>query len=251
MFINASVSVPLGNSNHPPIVLIHGAANSSIVWRFWQRELTARGWPTYAVDLRNHGDSEPIDLSRTSMHDYAEDVLSLCSQISQRPVLIGWSMGGLVAMMVAAQGHADGCVTLAPSTPSLEIDESVELRSGEFGCEVYGITSTDPDDQPAMLDLDREEREVALQSLSRESQFARDERRRGIVIPTLACPLLVVTGTNDEQWPSKRYDNLWLNADRLSIEGASHWGLVLNRRALMQAVPSTIRWLENVLKEAR
>lgn len=249
MFINVSANLPLDASDRPPIVLIHGAANSSSIWRFWQRELSNLGWPTFAIDLRGHGDSEPIDLSRTSMHDYAEDALSLCGQLGQRPVLIGWSMGGLIAMMVAAHGHAVACVALAPSTPSLEIDDSVELRSGEFGSEVYGIVSTDPADQPTMPDLDREERAIALGSPSRESQYARDERRRGIVITALACPLLVVTGANDGQAPSQGYDGLWLDADRLNIEGASHWGLVLNRRALKQALPSTIRWLENALKD--
>src|SRR5262245_48165940 len=55
-----SVSVMTGR---PPIVLVHGAANSSGVWRFWQVHLTARGWSSHALDLRGHGDGEAVDLS--------------------------------------------------------------------------------------------------------------------------------------------------------------------------------------------
>lgn len=97
-----------------------------------------------------------------------------------------------------------------------------------------------------MPDLDLEERQTALASLCRESLYARDERRRGIVIQALPCPLLVVTGSRDVQWPASRYEGLWLKADHLSIEGASHWGLVLSRRALARAVPAVAQWMERV-----
>jgi pimeloyl-ACP methyl ester carboxylesterase len=244
--IAVAALLPEGAPDRAPIILVHGAANSAAVWTFWQWELAARGWPTYALDLRGHGRSDPIDLSQTGMQDYAADVDSLVGQLGQRPVLIGWSMGGLVAMMVAATGLARACVSLAPSRPAQRIDESVALRSGQFGPEEYGITGRDPEQQRAMPDLDHEERMVALASLGQESRLARDERRRGIVIERLPCPLLVVTGTLDRQWPRERYTDLWLEADFLEVEGASHWGLVLNRRALDQAIPAVLEWIERV-----
>ena len=49
----------------------------------------------------------------------------------------------------------------------------------------YGITSENPAEQPAMPDLDMEERSIALESASRESRTARDDRKAGIVIPSL------------------------------------------------------------------
>ncbi len=247
MLISASVVLPEDTKARPPLVLVHGAANSSLVWKFWQGELASRGWPTYAIDLRGHGSSDPIDLSSAGMNDYAEDVRALMGQLKHPPIVTGWSMGGLVAMMAAALGGCAACVGLAPSTPAQRSDPSVELRTGEFGPEEYGITGLSPDDQPAMPDLDREEREIALASLGRESRLARDERRRGIVIREMPCPLLIVTGEMDSQWPRERYDNLWLKADHLSIEGASHWGLVLNRRALARSIPAVTDWMERAI----
>ena len=94
-----------------------------------------------------------------------------------------------------------------------------------------------------MPDLDREERMIALDSISCESRLARDERQRGIIIEALPCPLLIVTGTRDRAWPRERYNNLWLTADYLTIEGASHWGLVLQRRALSSMIPAVLRWI--------
>ena len=236
------------DSDRPAILLIHGAANSAAVWAFWQQELAAHGWSSYALDLRGHGKSPPVDLACVSMTDYAHDVRLLLRQLQRPPIVLGWSMGGLVAMMVAAAGGVAACVTLAPSTPTRHLDTAVTVRTGVFTAEVYGIISMDPSEQPAMPDLDLAERQVALASLGPESLQARDERQRGIVIDALPCPLLVITGTHDTLWPGARYDTLWLPADRLSIDGASHWGLVLNRRVLTSMVPRVIKWWEQALR---
>jgi pimeloyl-ACP methyl ester carboxylesterase len=152
-------------------------------------------------------------------------------------------MGGLVAMMAAARSNAVACVGLAPSIPKRTTDSSVALRTGEFGPEDYGITSRDINHQPAMPDLDHDERRIALDSLGSESRRARDERKAGIVIEALRCPLLIVTGGTDRQFPPEQYDDFPLAAERVCIDGASHWGLVLSRRALAGAVPAVLGWL--------
>jgi len=229
-------------SGNPPIVLVHGAANSALVWTFWQEELAACGWASHAIELRGHG-SEPFDLSRTTMRDYADDVRTAMAGLEAAPVVMGWSMGGLVAMMAAAQGGAITCVALAPSTPARAIDPLVPLREGEFGPEEYGITSTAPAHQRAMPDLDIEERKIALASLWKESRLARDERKRGIVIAPLPCPLLIVTGGADAQWPASKYEGLWLAHDHIKVAGASHWGLVLSRRAIEGVVGEVAGWI--------
>jgi pimeloyl-ACP methyl ester carboxylesterase len=243
-----SALLPGKSCDRPSVILVHGAANSASIWTFWQRELAVHGWASYAVDLRGHGRSDALDLSRTSMQDYADDVRSVAQPLKRAPIVVGWSMGGLVALMVAAAGIAAACITLAPSKPARQRDPTVALRSEEFGAEEYGIISHDPEKQRTMPDLDRAERVLALASLGRESRLARDERQAGIVIEALPCPLLLVTGTADKAWPAERYRNLWLKADYLSVEGASHWGLVLNRRALARTMPAVLRWLTHTVE---
>lgn len=242
--LSVTVALPDAPTRRAPVVLVHGAANSSMVWVLWQRELAQRGFASYAVDLRGHGGSSAIDLSRVSMHDYAADVVSVIDQLAAPPVLAGWSMGGLVAMMVAEQGVADACIAFAPSKPAIVTNTGAPLRAGEFDATEYGVTSDDPAEQPAMPDLDREERLIALASLCRESRFARDERAAGIVVRDVACPLLIVTGTADRQWPRSQYDELHVPAEHIAIEGASHWGLVLSQRGVAQAASSVVRWLD-------
>src|SRR5215467_9586436 len=79
----------------PPVIFVHGAANSARVWTFWQAELARRGWPSHAIDLRGHGASAPAELDTTRMPNYADDVVALARALPEPPVLLGWSMGGL------------------------------------------------------------------------------------------------------------------------------------------------------------
>src|SRR5690349_10555774 len=90
------------DNGRPPLILIHGAANSAGVWRFWQEAFAARGWSSHALDLRGHGQSEPMSLADTGMADYADDVVAVVRMLRGTPILVGWSMGGLVAVMAAA-----------------------------------------------------------------------------------------------------------------------------------------------------
>jgi hypothetical protein len=99
-----------------------------------------------------------------------------------------------------------------------------------------------------MTDLDREERVVAFESLGLESHMARDERKAGIVIASLPCPVLIVTGTADTQWPRQRYADRPFAADHVEVGGASHSGLVLNRRVLPEIGSVVCGWLEKRLR---
>ena len=58
------------DATHAPILLVHGMAAGAWHFERWQPFLAARGWPTYAVDLRGHGGSRPApDLGCASVLD--------------------------------------------------------------------------------------------------------------------------------------------------------------------------------------
>jgi pimeloyl-ACP methyl ester carboxylesterase len=241
-------AVLAGETTRAPIVLVHGAANSSLVWRFWQAALAARGWSSWALDLRGHGASPAIDLGRITMADYAADVVALGTTLARPPVVVGWSMGGLAAMMAAVRLPAAAFVGLAPSPPAFERDPRLPLREGVFGPEEYGILGRDPADQPTMPDLDDEERRLALASLGEESRRARDDRKAGIPLTRLPCPALVVASAADASFPPSAYADLAVPAEVRVVEGASHWGLVLNRRLLATLVPAVVDWISRTTR---
>ena len=238
--------------DRPTVVLVHGAANSAGVWRFWRARLEAHGYATRAPDLRGHGRAPCENLGRVSMADYVADVTAAVENLSTPPVLVGWSMGALVALMYGAVAPTLGVLALGPSTPGplLEQPASREPVPGVFGPEAYGITDPASPSQPTMPDLDQEEIAIALASLGPESAFARQERRCGIWFDPrgFAGSVVIAAGERDESFPPPACRRVarFLNADYVEFPGASHWGLVLNRRALDAAWPAIVAWLERL-----
>jgi len=88
-----------GPSQGVPVVLVHGNVSSA---RFFEELMLALA-PAYRVvapDLRGYGDSEtaPVDATR-GLRDFTEDLTALVEALRLPPFhLLGWSMGGGIAM---------------------------------------------------------------------------------------------------------------------------------------------------------
>ncbi|MBI3199494.1 MAG: alpha/beta fold hydrolase, partial [Rhodospirillales bacterium] len=91
------------------------------VWRNWRPFLEARGWQTTASSLRHHDappETPPAALAATSLHDYVADLEASLRQLPEKPVVIGHSMGGLIALLLCAKGLAKAGVLLTPAPPA-------------------------------------------------------------------------------------------------------------------------------------
>lgn len=90
-----------GGEGKPPLVLIHGLLGSSRNWVSAGKSL-ADDYETFALDLRNHGDSPHLD--SMDFGELAGDVRAfLQEQGLARVHLLGHSLGGKVAMRVAME----------------------------------------------------------------------------------------------------------------------------------------------------
>lgn len=92
-----------GSEGSPLLVLIHGNVSSSAFFDELLLALADR-YRVLAPDLRGFGKSEraPIDATR-GLRDFADDVHALLAAVApgQRAHLLGWSVGGGVAMQLA------------------------------------------------------------------------------------------------------------------------------------------------------
>lgn len=80
-----------------PLVLLHGAWVSHQWWR-WQIPDLSRHYRVISIDVRGHGQSTPLEKIH-SVEGFAKDLnMVLQSLGAENPVLIGWSMGGLISM---------------------------------------------------------------------------------------------------------------------------------------------------------
>lgn len=92
-----------------PVVLIHGWASSSRMWDSLVHGLEDR-YRCVALDLPGHGDSHKPPMDWYTIGHFAGIVADLCRALDLRRVaLIGHSMGGTIALALAAHGGTDLC----------------------------------------------------------------------------------------------------------------------------------------------
>ncbi len=112
-----------GDESGTPVVFIHGNVSSARFFEEAMRALPAHYWGI-APDLRGFGDSEvkPVDATR-GVRDFSDDLHALFESLGiigeRRPHLVGWSMGGGVAMqyMIDQPGAIASLTMIDPMSP--------------------------------------------------------------------------------------------------------------------------------------
>ena len=97
-----------GGEGLPPLVILHGLLGSSRNWTTTGKLLT-RTFEVFALDVRGHGDSPfaPPPAGDYSYAALAGDVAAwLDARGVRRPVLLGHSLGGKIAMRLAVDDPA-------------------------------------------------------------------------------------------------------------------------------------------------
>lgn len=89
----------------PTLVLLHGWALNLRVWDGLVAALRDR-FQIVALDLPGHGRSEWLP-ERSSLEDQAADIHEAVSAITTRYSLLGWSLGGQIALRLAAPRPTD------------------------------------------------------------------------------------------------------------------------------------------------
>ena len=103
------------------IVMIHGMWGGPWYWESYAAYFEKAGYRCVTPTLRYHdihpGDEPDSRLGTMSLVDYADDLEKLIRRLDGPVVLMGHSMGGLLAQILASRGLADAAVLLAPASP--------------------------------------------------------------------------------------------------------------------------------------
>ena len=102
--------------------MIHGMWGGGWYWENYERFFQERGYHCVATTLRHHdmdpGGTPDPRLGRTSLLDYAEDLEAEIRQLGVQPIVMGHSMGGLLAQILGSRGLAKALVLLTPAPPA-------------------------------------------------------------------------------------------------------------------------------------
>jgi pimeloyl-ACP methyl ester carboxylesterase len=237
----------------------------SWVWEKYIPFFEERGWKCVTTTLRHHnieaGQPPPPELATTSLLDYVTDLEAEISALDETPVIMGHSMGGLLAQMLAARGLARAAVLLTPAAPAgvLALAPSVlkcfadVMTTWAFWRKSFHPTFESA--QWAFLEgFPAEEQRGVWERLVYESgraifeigMWPIDGRHAARVDPgEITCPLLVISGGRDRATPASvvrkvaaRYGSL---ATYRNFEDDAHW--VLAQKGWENVAEAVAGWL--------
>lgn len=92
-----------GAAGAPPVLFAHGFGQSRRSWARTASALADDGWRTVTFDARGHGDSGRVPDGAYRLEQFVTDLLAVAATLGGPPVMIGHSMGGLLAMVAAGE----------------------------------------------------------------------------------------------------------------------------------------------------
>jgi pimeloyl-ACP methyl ester carboxylesterase len=238
-----------GRADALPVVCVHGYTSSAEAFNAVARRLGDRAH-LVAMDVRGHGESAWSPEGAYQYADQAGDLAALVDQLGlDRFVLIGTSMGGIIAMAYAAQ-HADrlrGLVIndIGPDAEagSSRITDMVGSRPADFASldeameyrrQSSPITAGRPleDQRETALGVLRQ-RPDGRWAWKMDPAYIEQRVKRGAparpqlwpALETLPCPTQVVWGTDSDvlsEAQAKRMAAALPKGELVSVPGVGH-----------------------------
>ena len=92
-----------GDDRAPCVLMAHGFGQTQYAWENTGRRLAAAGWQAVSYDARGHGESDRAPTGEYDFEQFVEDFRRVCASLPNQPVVIGASMGGLIALLAHSE----------------------------------------------------------------------------------------------------------------------------------------------------
>lgn len=248
------------------ILMIHGMFGGHGYWDKFQSFFENRGYRCLTPILRHHdmdpkGEPHP-DLGTTSLVDFAADMEKIILNLDEPPIIIGHSMGGLIAQMLGAKGLAEKLILLTPGPPRGVVSykgSSIGVYAKEFfkwgwwkkpirfGFEITKQTLfnclPDEDKQTAHNRMVYESGRAALEI----GFWLFDSKKASCVdTSTVTCPILVVGAKQDKSTPPALVKKIAEYYSHVSIykEFAEHAHWIMNEPGWEKVAGYVCQWIE-------
>ena len=236
----------------PSLLFIHGAFGQAAHFEPWLDYFRQAGFRGKAISLPGRGPSDAEALTTLRLADYLAAAGEAAQRFDQPPVVVGHSLGGLVALMLAAEGACVGAVLVAAPAPGLPPARPSAFRFAmPFVARVLAGLPV-PLNPAAMRLLATHD----LSSAESDEIIAQSGMESGLVLRKVAfantavdyeairCPVLCLSGGSDRIIPdyATRKIVAATMAEHVAFPGHGHW---LIAGSLTGTVAASVKnWLD-------
>ncbi|KAF7560222.1 hypothetical protein G7046_g3932 [Stylonectria norvegica] len=237
--------------SRPVLVFIHGLGSSSSFFAPIIPFLFTAGFSCLALDSYGSGLTKYTGVDR-GIEGIAQDVISTLSELRipmNCVVLIGHSMGCIVASHLASQHQVQGVVLLGPVNPSAALADIfsarikiVEEKGMDAMADIIPFTATGPISTSVHDAFIR----ALLLSQSKEGYNANCRAIANAKVPAYSdvkCSLLILAGSHDKTSPRESAERIlrsWGSKDDAksieTLEKVGHWHCIEASQAVEEAI---------------
>ncbi len=148
------------------VLLVHGERRTANDWKFLQAKLQHKGFATLAIDLRGHGDSQPVGVPplpdetyQAMTADVEAGLAYLRQQGATEILLVGADLGANLVLTAGAQAaDATNAVLLSPGLKIHGIRADAALKVWGERSVLFVVSNDDPYSAKSALLLDAQAR---------------------------------------------------------------------------------------------
>ncbi|OQY28348.1 MAG: alpha/beta hydrolase [Candidatus Cloacimonetes bacterium 4572_55] len=251
------------------IFMIHGMWGGSWYWKNYKSLLEKEGYRCVTTTLRFH-DVSPENapnpkLGTTSLLDYIEDLEKKILSLGVKPIVMGHSMGGLLAQILGSRGVAKALVLLTPASPAgifaltpsaIKSFWSVQTKWGFWK---NPMRQTFDEAVYSMLHLmpPHEQKEVYDKFVYESGRAASEigywlfdtQRASKVDESKVTCPVLVIAGAEDRITPASVVRKVAKKFEAVStykeFENHAHW--VVAQPGWQEIAEFAVGWIKQIL----
>lgn len=251
------------------IFMIHGMWGGGWHWKNYVTFFETKGYNCVTPYLRHHNvqpmDKPPKGLGSTSLQDYAADLENEISKLKQKPIVMGHSMGGLLAQILAAKGLTKAAVLVTPASPwGINALKWPVIRSFagpiislkwlgfphklSFRATVYSMLHLLPTEKQQIIynrcvyESGKAAREIGF-------WFTDWKRASRVNESNVTCPMLVISASEDRITPPSVVKKVADKYERVSkykeFENHAHW--IIGEQGWEKIAEFISDWLDHVL----
>lgn len=224
------------------VCFLHGSGGGAWEWNIWARVFAAYGWRVQTPELQPSAQG----LAATRLQDYLEQARLAIEAMPPPRVVVGASLGGLLA--VANASLADALVVINPLPPR-PWSAQLPRVARPPGIVPWATTASLSGTRRALFDADEATCLYAFRRWRDESSAVLQDALAGVSLPMPSCPVLTIISGKDEDMPenvSRAFADA-LNARVSYLPDASHVGPLLGRAAADVAAQA-VDWLNGIQK---
>ena len=239
-------------SDRPPLVFIHGAGSSLMIWTLQLLEFR-KTHRVIALDLYGHGESEDIGHPPDIEKGFTGQVAALMNYLALDDfVLIGHSMGGGVVMSYALRDDVrkPRALTLVGTSSDLDFSKlalGLVIETLEDHTPKYDIAEISADFKTFSLvnfqeNVTKFHPSTILKDLRACNEFDVTDRLSEIEMPTF-----VMVGEDDDIIPphvANKLEKALPRADIAVVKGGDHAPMVESPEPFNQLLRKFVNWVE-------